>query len=115
MAQPNDRLYPGVWGEFSSRLSPNFRVQWIKQCDTPLGKADHIKNPGDDTPVRRCRDGQELPSSVGETLCRFLWQQPQVDLLKGDDLPDLPKDHDELRRDAQAAQPAAAPLALEDA
>ena len=39
-------------------------------------KADHIRNPqNDDEPVRKGKDGQELPASVGERLCRFLWSQ----------------------------------------
>merc|ERR1719277_2238459 len=102
------------------------RVHWIKQCNTSLGLADHIKIPGEDLPVRRCRDGQELPSSVGEVLCRFLWQQPEADLLKGSDLefeprvsyeypPALPKDADFGSPPASAPPAAAAaPLALED-
>eukprot|EP00404_Azadinium_spinosum_P052280 CAMPEP_0180766000 /NCGR_PEP_ID=MMETSP1038_2-20121128/39263_1 /TAXON_ID=632150 /ORGANISM="Azadinium spinosum, Strain 3D9" /LENGTH=334 /DNA_ID=CAMNT_0022800485 /DNA_START=55 /DNA_END=1056 /DNA_ORIENTATION=- len=70
---PDESLFPGVWGDLSFRLSANFRVFWIKRCSVPLGAADHIQNPqNDDLPVRRCRDGQELPSSVGERLCRFL-------------------------------------------
>lgn len=87
MGEPSELLFPGIWGDLSCRLSANFRVHWIKQCTEPLAQADHIKNPqNEDQPVRRCRDGQELPSSVGERLCRFLWQQPDVDLLKGSDL-----------------------------
>lgn len=86
-SEPDDRLFPGIWGEMSNRLSPNFRVHWIKQCSSPFGHAAHIKNPqNDDLPVMRCRDGQELPSSVGERLCRFLWQQSSVDPLRGTDL-----------------------------
>jgi len=86
--EPDELLFPGIkWGEISCRLSANFRVHWIKQCTVPLAHADHIKNPqNDDLPVRRCRDGQELPSSVGERLCRFLWQQADTDLLKGTEL-----------------------------
>mmetsp|Transcript_136451 Transcript_136451/g.272141 ORF Transcript_136451/g.272141 Transcript_136451/m.272141 type:complete len:571 (+) Transcript_136451:121-1833(+) len=85
--EPDDLLFPGIWGELSGRLSANFRVHWIKQCAVSLAHADHIKNPqNDDLPVRRCRDGQELPSSVGERLCRFLWQQTDTDLLKGTEL-----------------------------
>lgn len=87
MCEPDELLFPGIWGELSCRLSANFRVHWIKQCNVPLAHADHIKNPqNDDLPVRRCRDGQELPSSVGERLCRFLWQQADTDLLKGSEL-----------------------------
>lgn len=86
-SEPDDRLFPGIWGEMSNRLSSNFRVHWIKQCSAPFGHAAHIKNPqNDDLPVMRCRDGQDLPSSVGERLCRFLWQQANVDLLRGTDL-----------------------------
>lgn len=93
MCEPDDMLYPGIWGDMSCRLAANFRVHWIKQCTEPLGHADHIKNPqNEDQPVRRCRDGQELPSSVGERLCRFLWQVPDVDLLKGTDLEFEPRE-----------------------
>jgi len=85
--EPDELLFPGIWGDLSCRLSANFRVHWIKQCTVPLAQADHIKNPqNEDLPVRRCRDGQELPSSVGERLCRFLWQQADADLLKGSEL-----------------------------
>jgi len=84
LCEPDESLFQGIWGDLSCRLGANFRVHWIKQCSVPLAQADHIKNPqNDDLPVRRCRDGQELPSSVGERLCRFLWQQGEVDLLKG--------------------------------
>merc|ERR1740121_2009778 len=125
MAEPDDMLYPGVWGVLSSRLSPNMRVHWIKQCNTSLGLADHIKIPGEDLPVRRCRDGQELPSSVGEVLCRFLWQQPEVDLVKGSELefeprvsyeypPVAPKDVATEAKPEASAAPPAVPLALED-
>lgn len=87
VSEPDDRLMPGIWGDLSHRLSSNFKVQWIKRCGTDGRMADHITNPqSDHLPVRRCRDGQELPSSVGERLCRFLWQQPEADLLKGSDL-----------------------------
>lgn len=83
-SEPDDMLFPGVWGDISCRLGSNFRVQWVKQCAAGCHLADHIKNPqNDDLPVRRCRDGQELPSSVGERLCRFLWQQGDADLLAG--------------------------------
>jgi len=127
MCEPDDHLLPGIWGELSCRLSANFRVHWLKQCTAPLGLADHIKNPqNDDLPVRRCRDGQELPSSVGERLCRFLWQQAEVDLVKGSDfefeprvsyehpVPSL-KDAADATQDTSKASDSAAPLALEDA
>jgi len=122
--EPDEMLLPGIWGDLSCRLSANFRVHWIKQCAVPLGHADHIKNPqNDDLPVRRCRDGQELPSSVGERLCRFLWQQPEADLLQGSELEFEPRVRYDLSAQpasggqSRTAEPeaAAAPLAIEDA
>merc|ERR1711904_496829 len=75
-------------------------------------------------PMRRCRDGQELPSSIGERVCRFLWQQPDVDLLQGsglefeprvsnDDSPSMPDAEvgPALRTDGKGP---GAPLALVD-
>lgn len=123
MSEPDDTLFPGIWGEISSRLSANFKVHWIKQCNTNMSHADHVKNPqNEDLPVRRSKDGQELPPSVGERLCRFLWQQPSDDLLKGSDLefePRVSYDYptaaappEEKRPKEKAVAPK--PLAIED-
>ncbi|OLP75151.1 hypothetical protein AK812_SmicGene45099 [Symbiodinium microadriaticum] len=30
--EPDDLLFPGIWGEFSSRLGHSFKVHWLKQC-----------------------------------------------------------------------------------
>lgn len=123
LAEPDDRLYPGIWGEMSSRLSANIRLQWIKQCEVSLHKASHIKNPqNDDLPVHRCRDGQDLPPTTGETLCRFLFQQPSSDLLRGSDLEYVQYDPLEdqeragppMTSESSKVAPAPAPLALED-
>mmetsp|Transcript_33258 Transcript_33258/g.52947 ORF Transcript_33258/g.52947 Transcript_33258/m.52947 type:complete len:585 (-) Transcript_33258:52-1806(-) len=134
LCEPDDRLFPGIWGDMSNRLSPNFRVQWIKQCSESMAKADHIKNPqNENLPVRRSRDGQDLTSSAGEVLCRFLWQQANADLLIGTDLEFEPRvDYDILairdqerdqlssannektRESFPKASPPSAPLALED-
>jgi len=115
-SDPDDMLFPGVWGEMSSRLSPSFRIHWLKQCAAELHKSDHIKNPqNEDLPVRRGKDGTELPSSVGERLCRYLWQQPYSDLLKGSDMEfEPPAIADAPRQVNGASAPPAAALALED-
>jgi len=126
MCEPDDTLFPGVWGDMTCRLGANFRVHWIKQCSARVDQADHITNPqNEDLPVRRCRAGQEIPSSVGEQLCRFLWQQAEVDLLKGSELEFEPrasyeypvpalKDNDvALHKDADKAN-GGGPLAIED-
>lgn len=125
MSEPDDTLFPGIWGDLSTRLSANFKVHWIKQCTTNAAHADHIKNPqNEDLPVRRSKDGQELPPSVGERLCRFLWQQPTDDLLKGSELefePRVSYEYQMAPPQAKEASPLdktqaqAKPLALEDA
>eukprot|EP00931_Biecheleriopsis_adriatica_P088440 TRINITY_DN62766_c0_g1_i1.p1 TRINITY_DN62766_c0_g1~~TRINITY_DN62766_c0_g1_i1.p1 ORF type:complete len:573 (-),score=96.16 TRINITY_DN62766_c0_g1_i1:56-1774(-) len=113
--EPDDMLFPGIWGEFSSRLSPSFKVHWIKQCSVPCSAANHIRNSlNDDQPVSRGKDGQELPASVGERLCRFLWQQPEEDLLKGSDLEFEPRVSYDYPAGETKEQEIQAPLALED-
>lgn len=127
--EPDGSLLTGIWGNDFARLGPNFRVHWLKQCMANQSHADHIKNPQeDDAPVKRCRDGQELPSSVGERLCRFLWQQPYGDLLRGSEMEfetrvDYSKRLDTASagkegpavRNGKADPKPGAPLALEDA
>lgn len=136
-SEPDYGLFPGIWGDMSSRLGANFRIHWLKQCSALCYHADHIKCPcsdprdteakdGELVPVRRCRDGQELTSSVGEVLCRFLWQQPTADLLKGSYLefeprvnyaqlaiPDVSKTNGTTGA-SNASMVSGAPLALED-
>jgi len=118
VSEPDDTLLPGVWGDMSSRLSPSFRVHWLKQCSLSLQAANHIKNPQqEDLPVQRCRDGQELPSSIGERLCRLLWQQSEVDLVKGSDFEFEPRvSYEHLAKEVgRSSTPKDSPLALEDA
>lgn len=118
ISEPDHMLFPGIWGEFSSRLSPSFKVQWLKQCGVNVAATDHIKyrDPqSEDLPVRRCRDGQELPGSVGERLCRFLWQHSDEDIVKGSDLEFEPRVRYEFPTEEPKDQMAEAPLALEDA
>ncbi|CAE7285827.1 CPSF30 [Symbiodinium natans] len=110
--EPDDMLFPGIWGEFSSRLGHSFKVHWLKQCSVGLAQADHIRNPhNNDEPVRRGKDGQELPASVGERLCRFLWQADDEDILKGSEFQFEPRVQYEYPEEKEAE---AAPLALED-
>ncbi|CAJ1345734.1 unnamed protein product [Effrenium voratum] len=112
--EPDSRLFPGIWGTFSNRLGHSFKVHWLKQCSVNLAAADHIRNPqNDDKPVRQGKDGQELPASVGERLCRFLWQERDEDILKGSELEFEPRVRYEYPEPKE--QEEAPPLALEDA
>lgn len=105
LAEPDDRLYSGIWGDMSSRLCGNIRVHWIKQCEVNVNRAAHIKNPhNEDLPVLRCRDGQDLAPTCGETLCRFLWQQPNIDICRGSNLEFEPKVSYELPYDPAREQ-----------
>lgn len=84
VSAPDEGLCPGIWGEFSSRLGDNFRVHWIKQCQLPFSETDNIRNPmNDHLPVRKSRDGMELPLPVGQMLTKTLWGKPDNDLLVG--------------------------------
>lgn len=112
--EPDERLFPGIWGEFSNRLGRSFKVHWLKHCSVPLARAEHIRNPqNEDQPVRKGKDGQELPASVGERLCRFLWSEPEEDILRGSELEFEPRVRYEYRMPSPERNEAP-PLALED-
>jgi len=84
VSAPDEGLCPGIWGEFSTRLGDNFRVHWIKQCQLPFNETDTIRNPmNENLPVRKSRDGMELPLPVGQLLTKTLWGKPDNDLLVG--------------------------------
>lgn len=84
IAPPDPNLCPGAWGAVPGALSANFKVHWIKAANLPFGSTDHIPNPlNENLPLRKSRDGQELPREIGETLCGLLWSQPDANLLKG--------------------------------
>lgn len=52
-------LYPRIWGSFSAKLSPNFRVQWLKQCKLDFEALATFTNPwNENKPLKKSRDGQ---------------------------------------------------------
>lgn len=91
MASAPDRdLQPGLWGRMSDRLGHNFKVAWLKQCMLPFSQTDSLRNGlNNDSPLRKSRDGQEVPSDLGEKLARLMYQQRTEDLLA------LPSDEDD--------------------
>lgn len=62
---PDPALYPRIWGYFSIKLSPNFRVHWLKQCKLDFDTLSSYTNPWNcDKPLKKSRDGQvSIPSS----------------------------------------------------
>ncbi|RUS18679.1 YT521-B-like domain-containing protein [Endogone sp. FLAS-F59071] len=67
------------WTSISeSSLGGTFRVKWLKIENLPFERTNNIRNSwNEDLPVKRSRDGQELPSNVGEMLCRMFNEIPE--------------------------------------
>jgi len=79
---PDRELATGLWGRMSNRLGENFKVAWIKQCMLPFAQTDNLRNGfNDDLPLRKSRDGQEVPVELAEVLVRLMFQQDDEDLL----------------------------------
>jgi len=84
---PSRELHPGLWGQMSSRLGDNFKVQWLKQCCLPFSQTEGMKNDmNSGSPLQKSRDGQEVPAAIGEVVVRLMYQQ------KDEDLQSLPGD-----------------------
>eukprot|EP01054_Gregarina_sp_Poly1_P009236 Gregarina_sp_Poly_1__9235@NODE_56_length_17373_cov_108_729111_g48_i0_p4_GENE_NODE_56_length_17373_cov_108_729111_g48_i0NODE_56_length_17373_cov_108_729111_g48_i0_p4_ORF_typecomplete_len511_score70_02YTH/PF04146_15/6_6e33zfCCCH_3/PF15663_5/9_1e06zfCCCH_3/PF15663_5/1_7Torus/PF16131_5/1_9e05Torus/PF16131_5/9_9e03Torus/PF16131_5/0_8zf_CCCH_4/PF18345_1/2_8e06zf_CCCH_4/PF18345_1/9_3e03zf_CCCH_4/PF18345_1/3_7e03zf_CCCH_4/PF18345_1/4_9e03zfCCCH/PF00642_24/0_0019zfCCCH/PF00642_24/2e02zfCCCH/PF00642_24/3_ len=82
-------LYPKIWGSFSAKLSANYRVQWLKQCKVDFEELASFTNPwNDNKPLKKSRDGQELPLELAEVICLRLDAAPDEDLLLGTPLAD---------------------------
>ncbi|ORM41928.1 30-kDa cleavage and polyadenylation specificity factor 30 [Babesia sp. Xinjiang] len=85
MTLPIPGLYKGIWGSFHSRLGENFRVKWIKQCSVEFEVLRHVTNQyNQNLPLKKSRDGTELPLDVAEIICNTLYSAPDDDLLKGE-------------------------------
>ncbi|RUS29726.1 hypothetical protein BC938DRAFT_480315 [Jimgerdemannia flammicorona] len=67
------------WTNISeSSLGGTFRVRWLKIANLPFERTNNIYNSlNDNKPVKRSRDGQELPSPIGATLCRLFDEVPE--------------------------------------
>ncbi|EZG56483.1 YT521-B-like domain protein [Gregarina niphandrodes] len=91
----DETLYPRIWGSFSNKLSPNFRVQWLKQAKLDFEALSAFTNPwNENRPLKKSRDGQEMPLEIAEAICSRLYNAPSEDLLLGTPLQDLPRiDH----------------------
>lgn len=80
---PDRKLGQGLWGKMAGRLGDTFKVEWLKQCVLPFSEADNLRNDlQSGCPLRKSRDGQEVPAELGAELCRLLYQQKDEELLK---------------------------------
>ncbi|PFH32739.1 zinc finger (CCCH type) motif-containing protein [Besnoitia besnoiti] len=84
MSLPDPQLFPGIWGPVQLRLGGNFRVMWLKQCKVEFEELGKVTNPwNDDLPLRKSRDGTEVPPALGSLLCTAMAQRASEDLLAG--------------------------------
>ncbi|KAF8819095.1 zinc finger (CCCH type) motif-containing protein [Cardiosporidium cionae] len=84
MSLPVYGLHDGIWGNISVKLGGNFRVQWLKQCKVEFEEFGYITNPfNQDLPLKKSRDGTELPLNIAERLCGMMAASPDEDLLAG--------------------------------
>lgn len=85
MASMSDpQLYPKIWGSFSTKLSANFRLHWLKQCKLDFEALASFTNPwNENKPLKKSRDGQELPLDLAEAVVLRLESLPAEDLLIG--------------------------------
>ncbi len=61
-----------MW-EGGAAVGGTFRVVWLRRYDLPFGATEHLTNPlNEGKPVKIGRDGQELPSDVGEALVALI-------------------------------------------
>ncbi|GIX60699.1 YTH domain-containing protein, putative [Babesia caballi] len=84
MTLPIPGLYKGIWGSSHARLGDNFRVKWLKQCSVEFEVLRHVTNHyNNNQPLKKSRDGTEVPLDVAEIICNTLYNSPEDDLLKG--------------------------------
>lgn len=84
VTMPIKNLYENLWGPITSRLGGNFRIQWIKMAKIDFDNFKHIVNPyNDNLPLKKSRDGTELPLNVASILCNKMNDMPNEDFLTG--------------------------------
>ncbi|SCN26237.1 YTH domain-containing protein, putative [Plasmodium berghei] len=81
---PVKNLYENLWGPITKRLGGNFRVQWIKIAKIDFDVFKNITNPyNDNLPLKKSRDGTELPLNIASIICNKIHALPNEDFLAG--------------------------------
>ncbi|ANQ10718.1 Uncharacterized protein PCOAH_00049360 [Plasmodium coatneyi] len=81
---PIKNLYENLWGPITSRLGGNFRIQWIKIAKIDFDAFKNMKNPcNDNLPLKKSRDGTELPLNLASIICNRIYALPSEDFLAG--------------------------------
>ncbi|KJP89804.1 hypothetical protein AK88_00512 [Plasmodium fragile] len=81
---PIKNLYENLWGPITSRLGGNFRIQWIKIAKIDFDAFKNMKNPlNENLPLKKSRDGTELPLHLASIICNRIYALPSEDFLAG--------------------------------
>ncbi|CRG95713.1 YTH domain-containing protein, putative [Plasmodium gallinaceum] len=81
---PIKNLYDNLWGSITKRLGGNFRVQWIKTAKIDFDVFKNMVNSyNDNLPLKKSRDGTELPLNLATIICNKLNSLPNEDFLAG--------------------------------
>ncbi|SBT45633.1 YTH domain-containing protein, putative [Plasmodium ovale wallikeri] len=84
ITMPIKNLYENLWGPITKRLGGNFRIQWIKIAKIDFDIFKGIVNPyNDNLPLKKSRDGTELPLHIGSIICNKIHALPNEDFLAG--------------------------------
>jgi len=76
MTSAIDPTHPTIWmpegGTKASFTGSMFHIKWEVTYDLSFKQTLHLTNPlNNNLPVKRSRDGQELPAAVGRQLCKL--------------------------------------------
>ncbi|EUD65931.1 hypothetical protein C922_03655 [Plasmodium inui San Antonio 1] len=84
VSMPIKKLYEDLWGPITNRLGGNFRIQWIKIAKIDFDAFKNMKNPcNDNLPLKKSRDGTELPLNLASIICNRIYALPSEDFLAG--------------------------------
>ncbi|CAG9475967.1 YTH domain-containing protein, putative [Plasmodium vivax] len=81
---PIKNLYENLWGPITKRLGGNFRIQWVKIAKIDFDAFKNMTNPfNDNLPLKKSRDGTELPFNLASIICHRIYALPSEDFLAG--------------------------------
>ncbi|GAB68499.1 YT521-B-like family protein [Plasmodium cynomolgi strain B] len=84
VTMPIKNLYENLWGPITKRLGGNFRIQWIKIAKIDFDAFKNMKNPcNENLPLKKSRDGTELPLNLASIICNRIYALPSEDFLAG--------------------------------
>jgi hypothetical protein len=69
-----------------------FQIEWISYAFLSFSRLEHVSNPlNGNEPIKKSRDTQELPASIGKTICLMF----DIPVLENKELAKLEKNGDE--------------------